>query len=179
VAGRNISHYNKQHLTNNKTMKKRESFCTTERCNVLFAALTEFHRLSSRCERDQLLPEGTFDKCLKNAKADSKFKNYKKFIKEELVSRKLIKADFTEWNSQMSEPTYAMAKSVIDDAVKRLSKYNQDHKSKETKAEEPVYPLGKKEVKKKVLLSEATQEQLTDALRKFIPKGTSYTIHNI
>lgn len=157
---------------------KRESFCTNERCNVLFAALTEFHRLSGRCERGELLPEGTFDECLKNAKADSKFKNYKKFIKEELVSRKIIKAGFTRWNSQMSEPTYAMAKSIIEDAVKRLSKYNLEHKAKAPKAEE-VYPLGKKEVKKEILLSEATQEQLTEAIRKFIPKGTSYTIYNI
>lgn len=160
-------------------MKKRESFCTNERCNVLFAALSEFHRLSSRCERGELLPGGTFEECLKNAKADSKFKNYKKFIKEELVSRKLIKADFTRWNTQMSEPTYAMAKSIIEAAIKRLSKYNQDHKSKESKVEEPVYPIGKKEVKKETLLSEATQEQLTEAIRKFIPKGTSYTIYNI
>jgi hypothetical protein len=159
-------------------MKKRESFCTNERCNVLFAALTEFHRLSSRCERGELLPEGTFDKCLKHANADAKFKNYKKFIKEEIVSRKLIKADFTEWNPQMSEPTYAMAKSIIEAAIKRLSKYNQDHKSKETKAEEPVYPLGKKEVKKEILLSEATLEELTEAIRRLISKGTSYTIYN-
>lgn len=157
-------------------MKKRESFCTNERCNVLFAALSEFHRLSSR---DEALKKDTFEKCLKNANADSKFKNYKKFIKEELVSRKLIKADFTEWNPKMSEPTYAMAKSILEAAVKRLSKYNQDHKSKESKVEEPVYPLGKKEVKKEILLSEATQEQLTEAIRKFIPKGTSYTIYNI
>lgn len=157
---------------------KRESFCTNERCNVLFAALTEFHRLSSRCERGELLPEGTFDECLKNAKADSKFKNYKKFIKEELVSRKLIKAGFTRWNSQMSEPTYAMAQSVIEDAIKRLSKYNQDHKSKESKTEEPVYPLGKKEVKKEILLKEATLDELTDAIRRLISKGTSYTIYN-
>lgn len=160
-------------------MKKRESFCTNERCNVLFAALSEFHRLWSRCESNQVLPKDTFDKCLKNANADSKFKNYKTFIKEEIVSRKLINAEFTRWNVEKSEPTYAMAKSIIENAVKRLSKYNQDHKSKESKVEEPVYPLGKKEVKKEILLSEATQEQLTEAIRKFIPKGTSYTIYNI
>jgi hypothetical protein len=156
-------------------MKKRESFCTNERCNVLFAALTEFHRLSTR---DETLEKDTFDKCLKHANADAKFKNYKKFIKEELVSRKIIKVGFTRWNSQMSEPTYAMAKSVIEDAVKRLSKYNQDHKSKESKVEEPVYPLGKKEVKKEILLSEATLEELTEAIRRLISKGTSYTIYN-
>jgi hypothetical protein len=157
-------------------MKKRESFCTNERCNVLFAALTEFCRLSFR---DGTLKEGTFEKCLKNANADAKFKNYKKFIKEELVSRRLITAEFTRWNMNRSEPTYAMAKSVIEDAVKRLSKYNQDHKSKETKVEEPVHPISKKEEKKEILLSEATLDELTDALRKFIPKGTSYTIYNI
>lgn len=157
---------------------KRESFCTNERCNVLFAALTEFHRLSSRCERGELLPEGTFDECLKNAKADSKFKNYKKFIKEELVSRKLIKAGFTRWNSQMSEPTYAMAQSVIEDAIKRLSKYNLEHKSKKAKTEEPVYPIGNKEVKKEILLSEATLVELTEAIKRILPKDTSYTICN-
>ena len=156
-------------------MKKRESFCTNERCNVLFAALTEFHRLSTR---DEALEKDTFEKCLKNANADSKFKNYKKFIKEELVSRKLIKADFTKWNPKMSEPTYAMAKSILEAAVKRLSKYNTEHKSKESKVEEPVYPLGKKEVKNEILLKEATLDQLTDAIRKLISKGTSYTIYN-
>lgn len=156
-------------------MKKRESFCTNERCNVLFAALTEFCRLSFR---DGTLKEGTFEKCLKNANADSKFKNYKKFIKEELVSRRLITAEFTRWNMNRSEPTYAMAKSILEAAIKRLSKYNQDHKSKETKTEEPVYPLGKKEVKKEILLKEATLDELTDAIRKLISKGTSYTIYN-
>lgn len=154
---------------------KRESFCTNERCNVLFAALTEFHRLSSR---EGTLEKGTFEKCLKNANADAKFKNYKPFIKEELVSRRLITAEFTRWNPNRAVPTYAMAQSVIEDAVKRLSKYNLEHKAKAPKAEE-VYPLGKKEVKKEILLSEATQEQLTEAIRKFIPKGTSYTIYNI
>jgi hypothetical protein len=156
-------------------MKKRESFCTNERCNVLFAALTEFHRLSFR---DGTLEEGTFEKCLKNANADAKFKNYKKFIKEELVSRRLITAEFTRWNMNRSEPTFVMAKSILEAAVKRLSKYNQDHKSKETKAEEPVYPICNKEVKKEILLSEATLDELTDAIRRLISKGTSYTIYN-
>lgn len=156
-------------------MKKREQFCTNERCNVLFAALTEFCRLSFR---DGTLEKGTFEKCLKNANADAKFKSYKKFIKEELVSRKLITAEFTRWNMNRSEPTYAMAKSIIEAAVKRLSKYNLDHKAKESNVEEPVYPLGKKEVKKEILLKDATLNELTEAIRKFIPEGTSYTIHN-
>lgn len=56
---------------------------------------------------------------------------------------------------------------------------NRDTTPKEEKKEEPVYPISKKEVKKEILLSEATQEQLTEAIRKFIPKGTSYTIYNI
>lgn len=156
-------------------MKKREQFCTNERCNVLFAALTEFCRLSFR---DGTLEEGTFEKCLKNANADSKFKNYKRFIKEELVSRRLITAEFTRWNMNRSEPTYLMAKSIIEAAVKRLSKYNLDHKAKESSTEEPVYPISKKEVKKEILLSKATLNELTDAIRKLIPEGTSYTIYN-
>lgn len=154
---------------------KRESFCTNERCNVLFAALTEFHRLSSR---EGTLEKGTFEKCLKNANADAKFKNYKTFIKEELVSRKLITAEFTRWNPNRSEPTYAMAQSVIEDAVKRLSKYNLEHKSKKAKTEESVYPIGNKEVKKEILLSEATLTELTEAIKKLLPKDTSYTICN-
>lgn len=156
-------------------MKKRESFCTNERCNVLFAALTEFCRLSFR---EGTLEEGTFEKCLKNANADSKFKNYKRFIKEELVSRRLITAEFTRWNMNRSEPTYLMAKSIIEAAVKRLSKYNLEHKAKESKVEEPVHPIGKKEEKKEILLSKATLNELTEAIRKFIPEGTSYTIYN-
>ena len=155
-------------------MKKREQFCTNERCNVLFAALTEFCRLSFR---DGTLEKGAFEKCLKNANADVKFKNYKTFIKEELVSRKLITAEFTRWNPNRSEPTYAMAKSVIEAAVKRLSKYNLDHKSKKINTEEPVYPIGNKEVKKEILLSEANLDQLTEAIRKLLPEGTSYTIN--
>jgi hypothetical protein len=67
-----------------------------------------------------------------------------------------------------------MAKSILEAAVKRLSKYNLEHKAK---AEE-VYPIGKKEVNKEILLSEATLEELTEAIRKFIPEGTSYTIYN-
>lgn len=154
---------------------KRESFCTNERCNVLFAALTEFHRLSSR---EGTLEKGTFEKCLKNANADSKFKNYKPFIKEELVSRRLITAEFTRWNPNRAVPTYAMAQSVIEDAVKRLSKYNLEHKSKKAKTEEPVYPIGNKEVKKEILLSEATLFELTEAIKRILPKDTSYTICN-
>lgn len=50
---------------------------------------------------------------------------------------------------------------------------------KEEKKEEPVYPIGNKEVKKEILLSEATLIELTEAIRRFIPKGTSYTIYNI
>lgn len=154
-------------------MKKRESFCTTERCNVLFAALTEFHRLSFR---DGTLEKGTFEKCLKNANADKKFRTYKTFIKEELVSRKLITAEFTRWNPNRSEPTYAMAKSVIEEAVKRLSKYNLEHKAKAPKAEEPVHPIGKK-VEKEILLKDATLAQLTDAIRAMMVDNTSYTIN--
>lgn len=142
---------------------------------MLFAALTEFCRLSFR---DGTLKKGTFEKCLKDANADAKFAKYKKFIKEELVSRRLITAEFTRWNMNRSEPTYAMAKSIIEAAVKRLSKYNQDHKSKESKVEEPVYPLGKKEVKKEILLSEATFNELTEAIKRLLPKDTSYTIYN-
>ena len=142
---------------------------------MLFAALTEFHRLSFR---DGTLEKGAFEKCLKNANADSKFKNYKPFIKEELVSRRLITAEFTRWNPNRAVPTYAMAQSVIEDAIKRLSKYNLEHKSKKAKTEEPVYPLGKKEVKKETLLKEATLDELTDAIRRLISKGTSYTIYN-
>ncbi len=155
-------------------MKKREQFCTNERCNVLFAALTEFCRLSFR---DGTLEKGTFEKCLKNANADAKFKSYKTFIKEELVSRKLITAEFTRWNMNRSEPTFVMAKSIIEAAVKRLSKYNQDHKSKKSQTEEPVYIISNKEVKKEILLSEATLSELTEAIRKIIPEGTSYTIN--
>ena len=154
-------------------MKKRESFCTHERCTVLFAALTEFHRLSFR---DGTLEKGTFEKCLKNANADDKFKNYKTFIKEELVSRKLITAEFTRWNPNRSEPTYAMAKSIIEEAVKRLSKYNLEHKSKAPKAEEPVYPIVKK-VEKEILLKDATLAQLTEAIKNILPEGVSYTIN--
>lgn len=156
-------------------MKKRESFCTTERCNVLFAALTEFHRLSFR---DGTLEKGTFEKCLKNAQADLKFKNYKKFIKEELVYRRIITAEFTRWNPNRSEPTYAMAQSILEAAVRRLSKYNIEHKAKAPKAEEPVYSLGKKEVKKEILLKDATLNELTEAIKKLLPKDTSYTIYN-
>lgn len=154
-------------------MKKRESFCTNERCNVLFAALTEFHRLSFR---DGTLEKGTFEKCLKNANADNKFKIYKTFIKEELVSRKLITAEFTRWNPNRSEPTYAMAKSIIEEAVKRLSKYNLEHKSKAPKAEESVYPIVKK-VEKEILLKDATLAQLTEAIKNILPEGVSYTIN--
>jgi hypothetical protein len=156
-------------------MKKREQFCTTERCNVLFAALTEFHRLSFR---DGTLEKGTFEKCLKNANADDKFKNYKAFIKEELVSRKLITAEFTRWNINRSEPTFVMAKSIIEASVKRLSKYNLEHKTKKVNTEEPVYPIGNKEVKKEILLSEADLNQLTEAIKRLLPKDTSFTIHN-
>lgn len=169
-VGRNTHHYNKQHLTFN-TVKKREQFCTHERCNVLFAALTEFRRLSFR---EGTLEKGTFEKCLKNANADDKFSKYKKFIKEELVSRKLITAEFTRWNPNKSEPTYTMAKSVIEVAVKRLSKYNLEHKSKKSQIEEPRYPL----VKSEILLSKATLNELTEAIRKLIPEGSSYTIYN-
>lgn len=50
--------------------------------------------------------------------------------------------------------------------------------SKEEKKEEPVYPLAKKEVKRGILLSEATLIELTEAIKKILPKDTSYTIYN-
>jgi hypothetical protein len=49
---------------------------------------------------------------------------------------------------------------------------------KEEKKEEPVYPIGNKEVKKEILLSEATLIELTEAIKKILPKDTSYTIYN-
>lgn len=61
---------------------------------------------------------------------------------------------------------------VVTDVLNWIDKKNT------TPKEEPVYPIGKKEVKKEILLKDATLDQLTDAIRKFIPKGTSYTIYN-
>lgn len=49
---------------------------------------------------------------------------------------------------------------------------------KEEKKEEPVYPISKKEVKKEILLSKATLIELTEAIKKLLPKDTSYTIYN-
>lgn len=49
---------------------------------------------------------------------------------------------------------------------------------KEEKKEEPVYPISKKEVKKGILLSDATLIELTEAIKKILPKDTSYTIYN-
>jgi hypothetical protein len=49
---------------------------------------------------------------------------------------------------------------------------------KEEKKEEPVYPIGNKEVKKEILLSEATLMELTEAIKRILPKDTSYTIYN-
>ena len=55
---------------------------------------------------------------------------------------------------------------------------NRDTTPKEEKKEEPVYPISKKEVKKEILLSKATLIELTEAIKKLLPKDTSYTIYN-
>lgn len=65
---------------------------------------------------------------------------------------------------------------VVTNVLKWIDERNTT--PKEEKKEEPVYPIGNKEVKKEILLSEATLIELTEAIKKILPKDTSYTIYN-
>lgn len=65
---------------------------------------------------------------------------------------------------------------VVTNVLNWIDKRNTT--SKEENKEEPVYPISKKEVKKGILLSEATLIELTEAIKKLLPKDTSYTIYN-
>lgn len=65
---------------------------------------------------------------------------------------------------------------VVTNVLKWIDE--RDTTPKEEKKEEPVYPIGNKEVKKEILLSKATLSELTEAIKKLIPEGTSLTIYN-
>lgn len=65
---------------------------------------------------------------------------------------------------------------VVTNVLKWIDERNTT--PKEEKKEEPVYPIGNKEVKKEILLSKATLSELTEAIKRILPKDTSYTIYN-
>lgn len=113
-------------------MKK---FTSTENCNALFAALSEFHRLLDRFNEGECdCP--SLNQILKKNNID---KNYYKFIKEVLNERKLVNIQFTKWSDKKSLPNFQMAQSIAEEASKRLSAYQRDLKKKrnEKKEEKP------------------------------------------
>jgi len=117
----------------------------------LFAAFSEFRRLTIRFKNGENRPDEKLPDLSKILKEHGISRNYVGFVKKELVERKLVNAKFTKWNDLMSKPTYEMAESVARSASKALSSYQKEMEKKRKAAENAEQEAAEKSHKPNLL----------------------------
>ena len=135
-----------------------------ERQEAIFLALTEFKRTlgtESAQSIGQLL------------KKHGVGHNHIPFIKAEMLTRHLVKRDFSKWNPQMSAPTMEMAMSLVEAASKALTAYQQERKQARSGKSVETAQVTNKPVKYSL---EEAKNLFIDACRRAGLSGTTISI---